>query len=188
MKFRTWLWLAVFTAVVVGWAGPVAAAPAANAAPAGSHSAQWYGFFYQPVHNWHSAQCLTASGITGKNWVQQWPCLAYPYQQWRIVWTDSGWFELVVASTGECLTVDAASQDDNHKVVRNFCNGNYSQQWTMADAPIGGGFVFLVARHSGKCLAILSESLLPGATLVQYACTPYSWVIDPIGGSYWHFD
>ena len=93
----------------------------------------------------------------------------------------------VVASTGECMEVDGASQEDNHRVVKNFCNGRYNQQWTGVPAQIGNGFFFLVARHSGKCLAILSESLVVGANLVQYACSPYSWVIDPIGGSYWRF-
>ena len=87
----------------------------------------------------------------------------------------------------ECLEVEGASQQDNHKVEKNICNNQFNQQWTWVNAPIGGGYGFLVARHSGKCLAILSESLVVGANLVQYACSPYSWQIDPIGGSYWHF-
>ena len=92
-----------------------------------------------------------------------------------------------MASTGECMEVDRASQDNNHKVVKNFCNGNYNQQWTAVPAQIGGRYAFLVARHSGKCLAILSESLEVGADIVQYACSPYFWRVDPIGGSYWRF-
>jgi hypothetical protein len=176
MKSKISLWLAVVAVVVVGWAGP-----------AGAQSAGPYVFLYETITNWHSGQCVTASGSSSSNAVMQSTCWAYPYQQWQIVPTDPGWFELTVASTGGCLAVDAASQDDNHKVVSNTCNGNYNQQWMWASAPVGGGFGFLVARHSGKCLAILSESLEVGAHLVQYACSVYSWSIDPIGGSYWRF-
>jgi hypothetical protein len=175
MKSRIALWLAVVAAVLVGWASP-----------AGAQSSQLL-FVYQVLQNWHSGQCITAFGSPGTANAQQWTCWSYPYQQWRLVPTASEWFELVVASTGECLEVEGASQDDNHKVVKNMCNNHFNQQWTWADAPIGGGYGFLVARHSGKCLAILSESLVVGANLVQYACSPYSWSIDPIGGSYWHF-
>jgi Ricin-type beta-trefoil lectin domain-like len=176
MKRRICLWLAVVAAVVTGWAGPAHA----QSPPSGP-------YIYQLIQNWHSGQCVTAFGSPGPYVVQQWTCWAYSYQQWRIVPTDSGWFELVVASTGECMEVDGASQEDNHRVVKNFCNGRYNQQWTAVPAPVGNGFFFLVARHSGKCLAILSESLVVGANLVQYACSPYSWAIDPIGGSYWRF-
>jgi hypothetical protein len=176
MKTKIALWLAMIAAIVTGWAAPAAA-----------QSSQLV-FIYRVVQNWHSGQCLTAFGYPGTYYnAQQWTCWSYPYQQWRMVPTDNGWFELVVASTGECLEVEGASQDDNHKVMKNFCNNHFNQQWTWVDAPIGGGYGFLVARHSGKCLAILSESLVVGANLVQYACSPYSWQIDPIGGSYWHF-
>ena len=177
MKTRISTWLAVVAAMVMGWAGPAA----------GAQSTQLPSFLYETLTNWHSGQCVSASGSPATSNVQQWTCWDYQYQQWRIVPTDTVWFELRVASTGECMAVDGASQDDNHKVVTNACNGNFNQQWTWMSAPIGGGFVFLVARHSGKCLAILSESLEMGANLVQYACTPYTWQIDPIGGSYWRF-
>jgi len=147
-----------------------------------------YGYYYQTISNWHSGQCVTASRDRGRPPIQQSTCVASSWQQWMRVNTDNGWFELVVAATGDCMEVPGSSQSDNYVVVRAPCDGDYNQQWLMVTAPIGGGYVFLVARHSGKCLAILSESLQVGAKLVQYACTPYSPVIDPIGGSYWHFD
>ncbi|MBO3750058.1 RICIN domain-containing protein [Streptosporangiaceae bacterium NEAU-GS5] len=53
-------------------------------------------------------------------------------------------------------------------------------------APVGGGYYQLVARHSGKCVTIQSESMQPGAQLVQYECFPYSSEIDPIGAGYWN--
>jgi hypothetical protein len=179
MKIRSWLWLAAFTAVVVAWAGPVAAAPPvlARFEPAGPPDLS-----SQIVRNWHSGQCLTAFGRSGPYLVQQWTCWGYPYQQWRLAWTDSGWFELVVAATGECLEVGGGSLDDNHKVVTNVCNGTDNQQWTQVPAPVDGGYVFLVARHSGKCLAIPSQSPAVGANPIQYACSA-----DPNGGFYWTF-
>ena len=181
MKTRITEWLAAavaVAAVVVGWAGPAAASSTGS-------QAVWYGYYYQNVSNWHSGQCLSATGARGKSQVEQYPCGADTYQQWRTVYTDSGWFELIVASTGECLEVGSASLDNNHKVVKNTCTGAYNQQWTTLTTPIGGGFVMLEARHSGKCLAILSESLEPGADMVQYTCP--GRMVDPIGGSYWSF-
>jgi hypothetical protein len=65
------------------------------------------------------------------------------------------------------------------------CTGGNHQQFRKVNAPIGGGFYQLVARHSGKCLTIQSESLEVGAQLVQYACSPYSPQSDPIGAGYW---
>jgi hypothetical protein len=63
------------------------------------------------------------------------------------------------------------------------CAGTNTEFRKVA-APVGGDYFVLVARHSGKCVAIESESLLPGARMVQYACPPPD---DPIGGSYWTY-
>jgi hypothetical protein len=136
------------------------------------------GTSYNRVRNWHSGQCLT-----GYPQVQN-PCSDNSYQQWREIPTDSGFVQLYNASFGGCLAVLNASLNNNQPLTTGPCNGAYNAQFSKRAAPIGGGFYELVARHSGKCVTVQSESLLAGAQLVQYSCVP-AGQFDPIGAGYW---
>ncbi|WP_406097109.1 RICIN domain-containing protein [Kitasatospora purpeofusca] len=48
------------------------------------------------------------------------------------------------------------------------CSGAWNQEWSVR--PTGGGWSALVARHSGKCLAVAANAVEPGAALVQEPC------------------
>jgi len=125
---------------------------------------------YNQVRNWHSAKCLDVVGgsqAIGAR-VQQYTCNGTVAQQWTKEFTDSGYFQLKVAASGQCLDVKDGSQADNAPVVQKPCTGAYNQQWTQRTSGVSG-WPFLIARHSGKGLTILSESLLNGAQAVQYA-------------------
>jgi len=79
-----------------------------------------------------------------------------------------GYVELVSAQgTNECLDVPAFSQDDGAPVQQWTCNGGANQQWIVADA--GPDAIRLVARHSGKVLAINGENTGDGSLLGQWA-------------------
>jgi len=125
---------------------------------------------YQTLRNWHSGKCLDVAGGSQADGarVQQYTCNGTPAQKWTKDPTDSGYFQLEVAVSGDCLTVRNASQADNAPVVQEPCNGDYNQQWIEVPSGVVG-WPFLIARHSGKVLTILSESLLDRAQAVQYA-------------------
>ncbi|WP_406115815.1 RICIN domain-containing protein [Kitasatospora purpeofusca] len=48
------------------------------------------------------------------------------------------------------------------------CSGAWNQEWSVR--PTGGGWSVLVARHSGKCLAVAANAVEPGAARVQEPC------------------
>jgi hypothetical protein len=60
------------------------------------------------------------------------------------------------------------STADNARVVQYPCGSGANQQWQVRDA--GGGHQRLVARHSGKCLDVISGGTADGVRLIQYAC------------------
>jgi hypothetical protein len=99
--------------------------------------------------------------------VQQYTCNGSVAQQWTKRFTDGGYFMLKVAASGQCLDVKDASLADNAPVVQKPCTGAWNQQWTQRISGVSG-WPTLVARHSGKGLVIMSESLLNGAQAVQY--------------------
>ena len=90
---------------------------------------------------------MTAPRDRGRPPIQQSTCIASSWQQWMRVNTDDGWFELVVAADGNCIEVPGSSQSDNALVARSPCNGDDNHQWAMVTAPVGGGYVFLVAHR-----------------------------------------
>jgi hypothetical protein len=124
--------------------------------------------------------CITVNGVFGR----QDFCDAPPTQLVREVPMSGGYVELAIAP-GICLAIMNAAQGNNMPLGIDACTGADHQQFRKVNAPIGGGFYQLVAKHSGKCLTIQSESLERGAQLVQYECSPYSPQIDPIGAGYW---
>lgn len=156
MKTRAARLLAGFAAIAA--VATTAAAPSASAAVT-----------YQQIRNWHSGKCLDVAGASqaiGAR-VQQYTCNGTVAQRWMKDYTDSGYFLLEVAASGQCLQVKAGGFADNQSVVQMPCTGDYDQQWTQRTSGVYG-WPFLVARHSGKGLTIMSESLLNGAQAVQY--------------------
>ncbi|BCJ39385.1 hypothetical protein GCM10010168_63670 [Actinoplanes ianthinogenes] len=120
---------------------------------------------FNQIRNLHSGKCVEVDRRGGV--VQQFTCNGTVVQLWRKVALDnSGYFELVVAFSGQCMTVDNASQADGAGVHQQGCTGTFNQQWTTMPSGVPG-WPFLVARHSGKALIIKSESLLDRASLVQ---------------------
>jgi hypothetical protein len=174
MKFSKLGTLAAFGIALVMSCAGLLVPSAASAAPVD--------FTYQAIHNWHSDMCM--SGYAGFG-VRQVPCVDSSFQQWREVPTTDGYVQFLDSFAGFCLEIMNAAQGNNMPLGFNVCTGADHQQFKKVNAPIGGGFYQLVARHSGKCLTIQSESLEQGAQLVQYECSPDSPQIDPIGAGYW---
>ncbi|MGW3413817.1 RICIN domain-containing protein [Streptomyces sp. NPDC000888] len=120
--------------------------------------------YYQFV-NLNSLLCLDVGGQTNGSVVQQYTCNGTVNQQWALYGTDSGYFQLVVASSGRCMEVAGASQDTNHRIQVADCTGAYNQQWVRQ--PSGReGWPRIAARHSGKCMQPLAGQL----PMVQFPC------------------
>jgi hypothetical protein len=78
-----------------------------------------------------------------------------------------GYYEFLSAQgANECLDVPAFSQDDGAAVQQWTCNGGANQQWIVADA--GPDAIRLVARHSGKVLAVNGENTGDGSLVGQW--------------------
>ncbi|SPE58238.1 Extracellular exo-alpha-L-arabinofuranosidase precursor [Streptomyces netropsis] len=158
---KTFSGLAAAAAVCgLGLAG---GSPAAAAVPPSPQ------IIYEQVVNLHSGKCLEVAGGSQANGarVQQYSCNGTVAQQWNKRPTSDGYFQLVVASSGKCLEIANASQANNYRAQQNPCGSGYHQQFAQLPSGVPG-YPFIVARHSGKGLTILSESLLNGAQVVQY--------------------
>jgi hypothetical protein len=86
-------------------------------------------------------------------------------QRWHLVGTGDA-FELASVSVGTCIDVEGARQDEGAPVEPSSCAGTDSQLFSLR--PIAQD-TQLVARHSGKCLAVAPGNL-KGAALVQVTC------------------
>jgi len=93
-------------------------------------------------------------------------------------------YRITTAYTGLAMDVEAASGDDDAKVVQNPVNiGSASQAWQFLQQP--NGSYELRNANSGKCLSVYYNSTAAGAKLVQYHChgwTDQQWQLAGMGG------
>ena len=93
------------------------------------------------------------------------PCDGATNQRWHLVATGDA-FELASVSVGTCMDVKGARQDEGAPVEPSSCAGTDSQLFSLR--PIAQD-TQLVARHSGKCVAVAPGNP-KGAALVQVTC------------------
>ena len=115
-------------------------------------------------------KCLDVAGQVSGSTVQQFTCNGTVNQQWTKQPTDNGWFRLSVASSGRCLEVEGASQEQNHLVQIADCNGAFNQQWNFRSSGFGDDTRILVARHSGLCLDIVGHLGADRTPAMQFGC------------------
>jgi hypothetical protein len=82
-------------------------------------------------------------------------------------------YALVDAATGKCADVYGAADDDGVAVVQWDCH--YGDNQTFELRPVtgdrsSGGWVQIVAEHSGKCLDVANASRDEGAPIQQWEC------------------
>lgn len=124
---------------------------------------------YYQFSNYYTQLCLDVAGQVPTSIVQQYTCNGTVNQQWRIVPTDSGYFQLAVASSGRCLEIANAGQGNDVGAWIANCNGGYYQQFTWQTST-HSGYRRLAARHSGYCLQPLAERVESRVQIVQYVC------------------
>ena len=104
------------------------------------------------------------------------PCKGATNQRWHLVATDDA-VELASVSVGTCMDVKDARQDDGAPVKPSVCVGTDSQRFSLQ--PLAQD-TQLVARHSGKCVAV-APGHKEGAALVQVTCAqdaPQTWRVQ----------
>jgi hypothetical protein len=92
-------------------------------------------------------------------------CLGGVKQRWRLVATGDA-FELEAISTGNCLEVSNQGQDDGTPMQQAACSGTDSQLFSLRP---GSQDTQIVARHSGKCVAIAPGDVKT-PPLIQATC------------------
>lgn len=143
-----------------------------SAAGAGTAAAQPQSVTYYRVTNYNSAKCLDVpeSATDDGHGLEQYACNDGRNQQWALLATDSGYFQLVNLNSNKCADVRQNSLDNNAVVNQYGCTGANNQQWFLRAAPAGVNGVQLVARHSGKCMAVAGSSQSDKAGIVQFTC------------------
>jgi len=68
----------------------------------------------------------------------------------------------------QVIDVSGVSLNDNAGLQLWSYGGGNNQQWQPVAE--GGGFYYLVSRHSGKCLSVPGSSTADSAQLVQFTC------------------
>ncbi|PRY45743.1 RICIN domain-containing protein [Umezawaea tangerina] len=139
---------------------------------------------FRTIVSWHTGTCVDVDGASQASGtkVQIYTCNGTVAQLWEKLPTDSGYFRLRVAASGQCMAVKDASQAEAAPVVQNPCNLDFNQQWKEGDSGVPG-FPQLVARHSGKVLIMRSEALADRTPLIQVT---YSGS-DPLHSTAWQF-
>jgi hypothetical protein len=93
------------------------------------------------------------------------PCQGATNQRWRLVAAGDA-FQLASVSVGRCMDVKGARQDEGAPVAPSSCAVTDSQLFSLKPSAQD---TQLVARHSGKCVAV-APGTAKGAALVQVTC------------------
>ena len=96
-------------------------------------------------------------------WVIQWTPTGKPNQIFRVEPADGG-YKFIAEHSGMALDIEFASQDSNFAMQWPI-NGSPSQIWYLKEHE--AGVYRLVAKHSGKVLAVANASTEPGERVVQ---------------------
>ena len=141
-----------------------------------------------------SGKCLDVPSTAVGTAVRQWDCNGSAAQQWWVLessFDDGRAYQILNMSSGKCVDVTNGSSDDGTRIRQWTCNGAAAQKYsfTFAGADSNGKpFYNLVNRNRGKCVAVDSASLTPGAQLLQSTCSAdlsQQWSVTSVGtGSY----
>lgn len=96
-------------------------------------------------------------------------------------------FHIINKLSGKCVDVWCSSTENGVPILHYRLIGEENQIWTLH--PTEGGFYRILARFSGKCLAVADNSETSGATVIQWDCFHDSpgqqWKLErTVDGSY----
>jgi hypothetical protein len=149
--------------------GPIAAMPAASAVTTPAHTRPQTVFTANLIDR-HSNLCLSVDGASTDNGarVLQWDCGTQENQQWRLVATSGGYYQVRAGHSDKCLSVSDRSTHNGAPVIQWECGLQANQQWKLDQKD--NGYFSVVARHSGKCLSVPASTTQNGAAAIQWEC------------------
>jgi hypothetical protein len=121
------------------------------------------------VRNLADDRCLDSYGSTQTNGAlfDSYDCHARRNQRFSVKPAGNGEFELRVLASDKCVDIDGSKVDDGVQLQQWDCHGGANQRFTLRQAE---GGTQIVARHSGKCLA-LAGAVANGVGVVQKTCS-----------------
>jgi Ricin-type beta-trefoil lectin domain-like/Ricin-type beta-trefoil lectin domain len=129
------------------------------------------------IVNKNSGKCLDVYYGSKENGasVKQQYCAdptVYQNQVYTLVPAGNGYLKLKPRHSGSCLEIAGASQENTALLQQWTCNGSAQQSWQPVTLEEAGGiqYIRLIAKHSGKCLDVLTGSLADGAAVGQWEC------------------
>jgi hypothetical protein len=107
--------------------------------------------------------------------VHQWECLnpaTYQSQVFVLQPQGGGYYTLFNRNSGRCLDVIDANPANGAQLQQWSCNGNAQQAWRTqpVETVNGDEYMYLVAKHSGRCLDVTNGNLENGVRLQQWDC------------------
>jgi hypothetical protein len=117
-----------------------------------------------------AGKCLQFSSNQDMAQAEVAPCNGSKLQQFTLQTVAGGYYAIMSADGGRCLDVSAFAMGDNVLVQSYQCNAGQNQNWIVAEG--SGGFVRLVARHSGKALSVLDGPDAGTAKVTQLTAGP----------------
>jgi hypothetical protein len=128
--------------------------------------------------NRHSDKCMSLSANSGANGtaILQWDCSSNPSpgdgQVFTLYPLGGGDFQIKINSTGKCVDVTGASQDDGTYLQQWDClgSGQRNQVWRVIRIEGQPPYTALQAQHSGKCADVLGAGTGNGVRIGQWGC------------------
>ncbi|MDE3090393.1 MAG: RICIN domain-containing protein [Chloroflexota bacterium] len=99
--------------------------------------------------------------------IEQRRCSGDASQSWGLQAMGGGYYQFVAQSSGKCMTVQDAGQNEGALIVQWACAGADHQLWRLRQV---GSYYQIVAKHSGQCVdedAFRSEE---GLEMQQWPC------------------
>jgi hypothetical protein len=168
--------LAFATAVIVGLGLAVAIGSPAQAGT-------WLGPVRLRVYNTNLCADVRNYSLNEGALFQLYTCLPNQHnQQFWLVTTNVAWlYQIVAVHSGKCMDVKDVSYNDGAQIQQWNCLGLGQWNQLFFDIDAGGGYSYLQARHSYKCVTFYYPPT-QGQDLLQYTCpsgnSSLKWAIE----------
>ena len=133
----------------------------------------------------HSGECLDVPGasVTAGIQVQQWLCWGGTNQQWLLMPTGYGYYQITSVNSQMSLGVAGMSTGDGAPVLQQPYGGGTNESWQLQ--PTSDGYYQIVVQQSGKCLDVTGgpNAVQNGIQVQQWLCwggTNQQWQLVPL--------
>jgi hypothetical protein len=120
----------------------------------------------------HSNKDMTVAGWSESDGaiIEQWTPLGQGNQVFNVQWTSTG-YKLLPSYNAKAVTVNGYSTFNGAAINQSTDLEQLNQRFSIID--IGGGYYKIVAKHSGKCLAVTGNGMNNGDDVVQWEWLNY---------------